>query len=202
MFKGSLLLLPDSCMTPLSAKLYALTHLPSLSANQGRLWTFDLDKSWLRGRYNCVRDIRRSHGWPFCALVSAQLEYVHACTLLIKRNCLVKTFCLSCVCFWHRRVFNSNNWEPKDSTLGSGQNYPATTVVTRTKNLLGRASRLALETLFATPVQRGLPRPTWENKPTPQICSPRFLVGGDISSWEHGDSIAREWYWQVPNQKE
>jgi hypothetical protein len=42
-FKGSLLLLPDSCMTPLLAKLYALTHLPSLLANWGR---FVQDMTW------------------------------------------------------------------------------------------------------------------------------------------------------------
>jgi hypothetical protein len=46
-----------------------LTHLPSLLANQERLWTFDLDKSHVRGRYNCVRDVRRSHCQPFCACV-------------------------------------------------------------------------------------------------------------------------------------
>jgi hypothetical protein len=107
-FKGSLLLLPDSWMTPLPAKLYALTQPPSLLANRGRLWTFDLDKSWVRGKYNYIRDIRRSHCQPFCARMSAQLEWVHTCTLLIKKHCLVKIFCLSCVCFQHRKVFNSN----------------------------------------------------------------------------------------------
>jgi hypothetical protein len=45
MFKGSLLLLPDSCTTPWPTKLHALTHPPSLLADQERLWTFDLDKS-------------------------------------------------------------------------------------------------------------------------------------------------------------
>jgi hypothetical protein len=109
MFKGSLLFLPDSCTTPLSAELYALTHPPSLLVNRGRLWTFDLDKSWVRGRYNSIRDIRWGHTGPFCVHVSAQLEWTHACTLLIKRNYLIKIFCLSYVCFWHWRVFNSNN---------------------------------------------------------------------------------------------
>jgi hypothetical protein len=37
MFKGSLLLLPDSCTTPLPAKLHALTHPPSLLAHRERL---------------------------------------------------------------------------------------------------------------------------------------------------------------------
>jgi hypothetical protein len=42
-------------------------HPPSLLANQERLWTFDLYKSQVRGRYNCIRDIRRNHHWPFCS---------------------------------------------------------------------------------------------------------------------------------------
>jgi hypothetical protein len=64
-----LLLLPDSCTTPLPSKLYALTHPLNLLANWERLWTFDLDKSQMRGRYNCIKDIRKSHCQPFCLLV-------------------------------------------------------------------------------------------------------------------------------------
>jgi hypothetical protein len=76
---------------------YVPNPSPSLLANQEGLWTFDLDKSQVRGRYNCVRDIRRSHCWPFCAHMSAQLEWIHTCTLLIKRNCPVKIFYLVCL---------------------------------------------------------------------------------------------------------
>jgi hypothetical protein len=76
------------CLWKLPTKLYFLTHTPSLLANWGRLWTFNLDKFQVRGRYNLVRDIRRSHCWPFCAHMSAW-------TLLIKRNCLVKIFSVS-----------------------------------------------------------------------------------------------------------
>jgi hypothetical protein len=32
---------------------------------------------------------------------------------LVKRNCLVKIFCLLCVCFWHQRVINSNTSKPE-----------------------------------------------------------------------------------------
>jgi hypothetical protein len=105
MFKGSLLL-PDSCTTPLSTKLHALTHPPSLLANWERLWIFDLDKSQVRGRYNCVREIRRSHCQPFCACVFT-LAGVSTCLHPLD-NCLVKIFFLLCVCFRHQRVNNSN----------------------------------------------------------------------------------------------
>jgi hypothetical protein len=81
----------------LPTKLRSLTHPPSLLANRERLRTSDLGKSQVGGRYNCIRDVRRSHCRPSCAHVSAQLEWVHACTLLIKRNCLVNIFCLSCL---------------------------------------------------------------------------------------------------------
>jgi hypothetical protein len=102
MFKGSLLLLLDSCTTPLPPKQHALMHPPSLSANREGLWFFDLDKSQVRGRYDCLRDIRRSHCQPFCACMFAQLEWAHICTLLI--------FCLLCVCFWYWGINNSNNF--------------------------------------------------------------------------------------------
>jgi hypothetical protein len=101
------ILVQPHCLRKLPAKLRALTHSPSLLANGERLWTFDLDKSQVRRRYSCVRDIRRSHCRPFCAHMSTQLEWIHACTLLTKRNCQ-DFLCLSCVCFWHWRVFNSN----------------------------------------------------------------------------------------------
>jgi hypothetical protein len=91
------ILVQSHCPWKLSTKLRALMHPLSFLANQKRLWTFDLDKSQVRGKYNCIRDIRRSHCWPFCAWVSAQLEWVYACPLLIKRNCLVKIFCLGLV---------------------------------------------------------------------------------------------------------
>jgi hypothetical protein len=44
------------------------------------------------GRYNCIRDIRRSYCQPFFACMSIQLMWVHVGTLLIKINCLVKIF--------------------------------------------------------------------------------------------------------------
>jgi hypothetical protein len=59
---------------------------PKPFSQSGRLWTFDLDKSQVRGKYDCVRDIRRSHCQPLCACVFAQLEWAHARTLLIKRK--------------------------------------------------------------------------------------------------------------------
>jgi hypothetical protein len=103
MFKGSLLLLLDSCTTLLSA----LTHPPSLLANQGRLWTFDLNKSQVRGRCNCVRDIR-SHCQAFCAcMLLSRSEHMLAPSWS-RENWLVKIFCLLSVCFWHQRVTNSN----------------------------------------------------------------------------------------------
>jgi hypothetical protein len=105
------ILVQSDCPPNCPPKLRALTHPPSLLTSWERLWTFDLDKSQVRGRYSCVRDIRRSHCQPFCAHMSAQLEWVYACTILIKRNCPVKIFCLSCVCFQHWSVFNSNNLE-------------------------------------------------------------------------------------------
>jgi hypothetical protein len=88
------ILVQSHCLWKLPVILRALTHPASLLANWEILWTFDPDKSQVRGRYNCIRDIRRSHCQPFRAHMSAQLEWIHACTLLIKRNCLVKIFCL------------------------------------------------------------------------------------------------------------
>jgi hypothetical protein len=97
MFKRSLLLLLDSCT---HIKLYALTHPPSLLANwedcEPLTW---MDKSQVRGRYNCLRDIRRSHCQPFCASVFAQLERAHACTRLIKRKLPCQDF-LSLICLF------------------------------------------------------------------------------------------------------
>jgi hypothetical protein len=91
MFKGSLLLLLDSCTTPLPAKLHALTRPQAFwpIRKDCELWP---DKSQVRDRYHCVRDIRRSHCQPSCACVFAQRGSAHAFTLLIKRNCLVKIF--------------------------------------------------------------------------------------------------------------
>jgi hypothetical protein len=108
MFKGSLLL-PDPCTTPLPAKLHALTHSPSVLANRERLWTFDLDKSQVRGRYNYIRDIRRSHCQPFyaCVLLSGSEHMLAPCWS--RENYLVKIFCLLCVCFQHWRAINSNS---------------------------------------------------------------------------------------------
>jgi hypothetical protein len=59
----------------LPIKLYALTHPPSLLANWGRLWTFDLDKSWVRGRYG---------------------HFVHACLLRWSKYLLTS--------FWSKEV--------------------------------------------------------------------------------------------------
>jgi hypothetical protein len=81
----------------IARQITCLNPSPSLLANRERLWTFDMDKSHIRGRYNFVRVIKRSHCQPFCAHVSAQLKWIHTCTLLIKRNCLVKIFSVSCV---------------------------------------------------------------------------------------------------------
>jgi hypothetical protein len=97
-----------SCTTPLPPKLHALTHPPSLLANWGRLWIFDLDKSQVRGRYVWVRDIRRSHCQPFCACVLLSRSEHMLALSWSRTNYLVKIFCLLCVCFWHRRVINSN----------------------------------------------------------------------------------------------
>jgi hypothetical protein len=107
------ILVHPHCPQKLPAKLCVLTHPPSLLANRERLWTFDLDKSQVRGWYNCVRDIRRNYCQPFCVHMSAQLEWIRACTLFIKRNCLVKFFSVSRV-----SVFSTSGsliptiWEP------------------------------------------------------------------------------------------
>jgi hypothetical protein len=102
MFKGSLLLFSDSCTTPLPAKLHALTHPPSLLANQERLWTFDLDKSQVRGRYNCIRDIRRSHCQPFwaCVLLSRS---EHMLAPSWSREIALSRFSVSCVSVFSTR---------------------------------------------------------------------------------------------------
>jgi hypothetical protein len=55
------ILVHPQCSWKLPTKLHALTHLPSLLTNRARLWTFDQDKSQVRGRCNCVRNMRRSH---------------------------------------------------------------------------------------------------------------------------------------------
>jgi hypothetical protein len=96
------ILVQPHCPRKLPAKLRALTCPSSLLAIQERLWTFDLDKSQVRSRCNCVRDIRRSHYQSFCAHMSHSVEWICACTLLIKRNCLVKIFSVS-----HVPVFNT-----------------------------------------------------------------------------------------------
>jgi hypothetical protein len=59
-------LIQPHCLWKLPTKLHALTHPLSVLANWERLWTSDLDKSQVRGRYNCIRDVRRSHSWTFC----------------------------------------------------------------------------------------------------------------------------------------
>jgi hypothetical protein len=118
MFKGSLILLLDSCTIPFPTKLHALTHPPSLLANQGRLWTFDLDKSQVRGRYNCIRDIRRSHCQPLCACVLLSGSENMLAPSCSRENYLVKIFCLLYVCFQHWRVINSNMWHVGPLELG------------------------------------------------------------------------------------
>jgi hypothetical protein len=128
MFKGSLLLLLDSCTTPLPAKLHALIHPPSHLANQERLWTFDLDKSQVGGRNNCIRDIRRSHCQPFCACVLLSGSEHMLAPSWSGENCLVKIFCLLCVCFWHRRVITSNS---RDSGCGGSLlNWTLSSIIT------------------------------------------------------------------------
>jgi hypothetical protein len=83
---------------------------PSLLANRRRVWTFDLEKSHVRGRYDCIRDIRRSHCQPFCAcMMLSGSEHVLAPSWS-RENFLVKIFCLLCVCSPHQRVINSNTF--------------------------------------------------------------------------------------------
>jgi hypothetical protein len=67
------ILVQSHCPRKLPAKLRDLAYPPSLLANWERLWNFDLDKSQVRHRYNCIRAIRRTHWQSFCAHVSAQL---------------------------------------------------------------------------------------------------------------------------------
>jgi hypothetical protein len=81
---------------------------PSLSTNWKRLWTFDLDKSQVRGKYNCVRDIRRSHCQPFCACMLLSWSE-HMLAPSWSREIALSRFSLLCVCFQHQRVSNSNN---------------------------------------------------------------------------------------------
>jgi hypothetical protein len=50
------ILVQSHCPGKVPAKLRALSPL----ANRERMWTFDLDKSQVRGGYNCVREIRRA----------------------------------------------------------------------------------------------------------------------------------------------
>jgi hypothetical protein len=98
MFKESLLLLLDSCTTPLPTKLHALIHPLSLLSNQESLWTFDLDKSQVRGRYDCIRDIRRSHCHPFCAWLACLLSRSeHMLALSWSREIALSRFSVSCV---------------------------------------------------------------------------------------------------------
>jgi hypothetical protein len=80
----------------LPTKLLALTYPPSLLVNQERLWTFDLDKSQVRGRYNCIREIRRSHCQPFCVYMFAQLEWAHLHPLDQEKIALSR-YSVSCV---------------------------------------------------------------------------------------------------------
>jgi hypothetical protein len=105
---GSLFLLLDSCTAPLPMKIahQIACPNPSLLANQERLWTFDLDKSQVRGRYNCIRDIRRSHCQSFCACVLLRgSEY-----MLDQGKISLSRFSVFCVsCFRHWRVINSNS---------------------------------------------------------------------------------------------
>jgi hypothetical protein len=101
-FKGScfffLILVQLHSPGKLLTKLCALTHSPSLSANWERLWTFGLDKSQARGKYNCIRDTRRSHWQPFCAHVSTQLEWMHAPFWL--KEIALSRFSLSLMCLF------------------------------------------------------------------------------------------------------
>jgi hypothetical protein len=92
----------------IAAKLHAQIHPPRLLASWERLWTFGLDKSQVTGRYNCIRDIRRSHCQPLCTcMLLSRSEHMLAPSWS-RENCLVKIFCLLCVCFRRWRVINSN----------------------------------------------------------------------------------------------
>jgi hypothetical protein len=122
MFKGSLPLLLDSCTTPLPAKLHALTHPPSLLANQERLWTLDLDKSQVRGRYNCIRDIRRSHCQPFCACVLLSRSE-HMLVPSWSRETALSRFSVSCA-----SVFGTGGLSvPTDRRAEPGKSVPECT---------------------------------------------------------------------------
>jgi hypothetical protein len=108
MFKGSLLLLPYSCTTPLPDKLHALTHPPSLLAN----WEDCEPLTWTNPRWGAGTTVSRiqkgatvSHFVLACLLSGND----HMLAPSWRENCLVKIFCLLCVCFWHQRVINSNN---------------------------------------------------------------------------------------------
>jgi hypothetical protein len=75
---------------------------PSLSTNWKRLWTFDLDKSQLRGKYNCVRDIRRSHCQPFCACMLLSWSE-HMLAPSWSREIALSRFSVSCVSVFSTR---------------------------------------------------------------------------------------------------
>jgi hypothetical protein len=93
---------------------------PSLLANEERLWTFDLDKSQVRGRYDCVRDIRRSHCQPFCACMLLNWSKHMLASSWSREYWLLKIFCLLCVCFGTRGL-TSNNLEAWSRILHSVQ---------------------------------------------------------------------------------
>jgi hypothetical protein len=79
-----------------------LNPSPSLLANRGRLWTFDLNQSQVRGRYNCIRDIRRSLCRPFCACVLLSWSE-HMLSPSWSREIALSRFSVCCVSIYSTR---------------------------------------------------------------------------------------------------
>jgi hypothetical protein len=98
----------------LPTKQCTLIHSPSLLANQEivNLWPGQIPG---RGRYNCIRPLMRCHCQPFCAHVSTQLEWICACTLLNKRNCLVKISFVFPVSVLEGFNSKNNNYRKKEN---------------------------------------------------------------------------------------
>jgi hypothetical protein len=89
------ILVQSHCPWKLPTKLCALIHPLSLLANQER-------PGQIPGKGQVqLHQLYKEE--PLSDILCS-----HACSLLIKRTCLVKIFCLLCVCFQPWGVFNSN----------------------------------------------------------------------------------------------
>jgi hypothetical protein len=126
LFKESLFLLLDSCPAPLSTKLHTLTHPPKPFSQSREIWP---------GQIPGEGQVQLHQGYkeePLLVIVCSCVHSAGVNTCLHpfdqKKLPCQDFLCLSCVCFRHQRVINSNtslqkrypfspSWIPRNPVL-------------------------------------------------------------------------------------